>query len=154
MRRLFFGFLSILIIPITIASQSIKDTSKTSYASGDETKKYGIKLAEHNQNHNEQIDISNSFLKVPLNLKVYQKILLFELNVNHHLTSEDLATGMTDTELDAFDNNKKLTQRMLADTYGEDIINERKLLAALGITEDQIRMLAAVLKWFILTPHL
>ena len=48
-----------------------------------------------------------------------------------------------------FEQNKSLTKRMLSDIYGEDIIDLKKILETLGITKDQIVMIAAILKFFL-----
>ncbi len=137
-----------------VSSQSIGDTSKTSFGKKNEEKQLNTKHKEQESFPQNRAEIQNSILKVPLNLKIYQKILQLELNEGRQLSEEDLITGMTGKELDAFDYNKKLTQKMLIDVYGVDLIDEKKILSALGITEEQIKILAAILKYFVLTPHL
>jgi hypothetical protein len=137
-----------------VSSQSTGDTSKTSFGKKNEEKQLNNKHKEQESFQQNRLEIQNNILKVPLNLKIYQKVLQLELNEGRQLSEEDLITGMTGIELDAFDYNKKLTQKMIADVYGEDLINERKILSALGITEDQIKIIAAILKYFVFAAHL
>jgi hypothetical protein len=91
---------------------------------------------------------------VPLNLKIYQKIFADEKFKIYNFTQEYLNSGLSNNELMIFDQNKLLTKRMLSDIYGEDIIDLKKIFEALGLTKDQIVMIAAILKFLLYNPFL
>lgn len=146
--------LILLIISSTTVSQSNRDTSKAAAGKKDDAKQLNIIPDEPYTQQQNHFDVQNDLLRVPLNLKIYQKVLLYELKQDRRLSSEELDSGMTLKELDAFYENKKLTQKMLTDIYGEDLIDLRKILASLGITEQQLRLLAGILKFIVLGPHL
>lgn len=57
---------------------------------------------------------------------------------------------MSDDELISFEKNRLTTKKMLAGIYGEDLINVKNILAALGITSEQLVVVAAILKFFLM----
>jgi hypothetical protein len=140
----------LLILTIPVHSQTKRDTSKTI---NNEKKKLNTDLHDLG-NQQQQFEVPNEIISVPLNLKIYQKILTEE-NSRHNIhSSEELETGMTDEELTAFEINKNNMERMLNEIYGEDIINLKKILETLGITKDQIVAVAAILKFLFYHPYM
>jgi len=75
---------------------------------------------------------------IPLDLKKFSAIMSFDALEKNHFTQEELNSGMLDDEINSFRNNKASTMRMLAEFYGEDLINLQKLLDNIGLTKDQI----------------
>ena len=96
-----------------------------------------------------RLEILQNNFKVPLNLKIYQKIFANEKFEIYSFPQEYLNSGLSNYELTIFEQNKSLTKRKLSDIYGEDIIDLKKILETLGITKDQIVMVAAILKFFL-----
>ncbi len=101
-----------------------------------------------------RLEIRQDNFKIPLNLKIYQKIFADEKFEFYNFQQEDLNSGLSNNALMIFEQNKSLTKRMLSDIYGEDIIDLKKILEKLGITKDQIVLAAAILKFFLYTPIL
>jgi len=146
-----------IIITSQLLSQTVLDTTK--FTGKDRINKEGKKQlnTKFRSSDNErlnQFDIRQNDFKIPLNLKIYQKIFADEKFNEFIFSQEERESGLTNEELITFRNNKKLTQRMFSDIYGEDIINLKKILDELGVTKDQIVMIAAILKFFLYNPLL
>ena len=154
--KFFLKMLSLIVlITLQLFSQTEHDTSKT------------LSNKKITTSDKEQLNAgSNSFdierlnrlemrqdnFKVPLNLKIYQKIFADE-NFEYFVPKqEDLNSGLSNYELMIFERNKLLTKKMLSDIYGVDIIDLKKILETLGITKDQIVLAVAILKFFLYTP--
>jgi len=75
---------------------------------------------------------------IPLDFKKFSAIMSLDALEKNHFTKEELSSGMLDDEITSFRNNKASTMRMLAEFYGEDLINLQKLLDNIGLTKDQI----------------
>lgn len=75
---------------------------------------------------------------IPLDLKKFSAIMSLDALEKNHFTQEELNSGMLYDEITSFRNNKASTMRMLAEFYGEDLINLQKLLDNIGLTKDQI----------------
>jgi len=75
---------------------------------------------------------------IPLDLKKFSAIMSLDALEKNHFTQEELNSGLLDDEITSFRNNKASTMRMLAEFYGEDLINLQKLLDNIGLTKDQI----------------
>lgn len=145
--------LLLIILSAQLFSQTNRDTSK-SFPKNDKEKSLlntNSKALETLQNH---LELQKDITSVPLNLKIFQQILSEEMRIERMPSSEELATGMSETELTAFDINKNNFEKMLYATYGEDIINMKKILEKLGITKDEVVLLAAILKFLFYAPML
>ena len=156
--KLFFEILFFLII---ITSQSFSqiehDTSKILNNKKITTKEKKQLNADFNGLDTERLnrlEIRQENFMVPLNFKIYQKIFADEKFKIYNFTQEYLNSGLSNNELMIFDQNKLLTKRMLSDIYGEDIIDLKKIFETLGITKDQIVMIAAILRFFLYNPFL
>lgn len=107
-------------------------------------------------NQNARRDVSNeiklfsNYFSVPLNLKIYQKILINDYVRSNKFSPEELRTGMSHQELTAFEEHRLNTKKILSDIYGEDLIDVEGLLSALGITKEQIIAVAAILRFFLM----
>ncbi len=145
----------VFLFPIFLFSQTEHDTSKTSsnkkITPGDK-KQLIIKFNSLDTEGQNRLEIRQDNFKVPLSLKIYQKIFADEKFELYSFPQEYLNSGLNNDALMIFDQNKSLTKRMLSDIYGEDIINLKKILESLGITKDQIVIIAAILKFFLYSP--
>lgn len=145
----------LIIITSQLFSQTEHDTSKTlrnkKITPGDK-KQLSIKSNSLDTEKLNRLEIRQDDLKVPLNLKIYQKIFADEKFGFYSFPQEYLNSGLSNDELMIFNQNKSLTKKMLSDIYGEDIIDLKKILETLGITKDQIVMIAAILKCFLYSP--
>ena len=146
-----------IIITSQLLSQTVLDTTK--FTGKDRINKEGkkqlnTKFRSLDNERLNQFDVRQNDFKIPLNLKIYQKIFADEKFNEFIFSQEERESGLINEDLTTFRNNKKLTQRMLSDIYGEDIINLKKILEGLGITKDQIVMIAAILKFFLYNPLL
>ncbi|TSA26890.1 MAG: hypothetical protein D4R68_06585 [Ignavibacteriales bacterium] len=156
--KLFLETLFLLIIITTqLFSQTEHDTSKTlsnKKITPRDKKQLSIKSNSLDTERLHRLEILQDNFKVPLNLKIYQKIFADEKFMIYRFPQEYLNSGLSNDELMIFEQNKSLTKRMLSDIYGEDIIDLKKILETLGITKDQIVMVAAILKFFLSNPIL
>lgn len=84
---------------------------------------------------------------IPLDLKKYSAIMSLDIPGKAKFSKEELNSGLFADEITSFKNNKNSTMRMLADFYGEDLINVQKLLDELGLTKDQIVGFLMILKF-------
>jgi hypothetical protein len=84
---------------------------------------------------------------IPLDLKKYSAIMSIDIPKQENFSKEELNSGLFDDEIVGFRNNKNSTMRMLAEFYGEDLINIQKLLDNIGLTKDQIVGFLMVLKF-------
>ena len=142
----------LIIISTQLFSQTEHDTSKTSSnkkINPSDMKQLNTKSNSLETERLNRLEIRQDNFKVPLNLKIYQKIFADEKFVIYNFPQEYLNSGLSSDELMIFEQNKSLTKRMLSDIYGEDIIDLKKILETLGITKDQIVMIAAILKFFL-----
>ena len=142
-----------LLFSIQLFSQTNQDTSKSFSKNNNEKTRLDTnsKTLKSLQN---RFELQKDITSVPLNLKIFQQILIDEMHAGRKLSSEELATGMSDAELTAFDINKNNFEKMLYATYGEDIINMKKILEKLGITKSEVVLLAAILKFLFYAPML
>lgn len=136
----------ILILSMQIFSQNKIDTARANKDTHDGRKQMNSNTRHETSN---KIQLLNGDFFVPLNLKIYQKVILNDYIVSHKFSQEELSTGMSDDGLIAFERNRLRFKRMLSDIYGEDFIDIEGLLTALGITREQIIALAAILKFFL-----
>ena len=137
----------ILILSMPLFSQTKIDTART-----DKEIQDGRKQINSNPRHetSRKIQLFDGNFSVPLNLKIYQKVTLNDYIGPHKFSLEELSTGMTYKELIAFEKTRLKFRKTLSDIYGEDLIDIEGLLAALGITREQIIALAAILKFFLM----
>lgn len=84
---------------------------------------------------------------IPLDLKKYSALMSVDIHKQENFSKEELNSGLSDDEIVSFRNNKISTKRMLAEFYGEDLINIQKLLDSIGLTKDQIVAFLMVLKF-------
>jgi len=70
-----------------------------------------------------------------------------DISKQEHLSKEEKNSGLSDDEIISFRDNKSSTMRMMAEFYGEDLINVQKLLDELGLTKDQIAGFLMMLKF-------
>jgi hypothetical protein len=96
-----------------------------------------------------KIQLLNENFSIPLNLRIYQKVMINDYIAPHKFSQEELSTGMSNDELISFEKNRLKTRRMLSGLYGEDFINTENILAALGITKEQLIAVVAILKFFV-----
>lgn len=147
MKRFYDFMLIILFISMPLFSQTKTDTTINKNEKSDN-------LAQMNSNSHHEIQnrlqLMDGNFFVPLNMKIYQRIMLYDYLVPHKFSQEELRTRMSDDELIAFDVNRLKTKRMLSDIYGEDIIDVENILATLGITREQLIAIAAILKLFLM----
>lgn len=145
----------LIIITAQLFSQTEHDTSKAlrnkKITPGDK-KQLSTKSNSLDKERLNRLEIWQDNFKVPLNLKIYQKIFADEKFELYSFPQEYLNSGLSNDELMIFEQNKSLTKKMLSDIYGEDIIDLKKILETLGITKDQIVMIAAILKFFLYSP--
>lgn len=120
----------------------------------DNKKLYNTKSNSINTERLNHLEIRQSNFVVPLNIKIYQKIFADEKFEFYSFQQELRNSGLSNNELMTFEQNKLLTIKLLFDIYGKDIIDLKKILETLGITKDQIVMLAAILKFFLYGPLL
>ncbi len=139
-------FLS-LIVTVPILSQTEGDTSKTTLRDNKNGRKQIIHKIPNGTTN--RFELPNENIFIPLNLKIYQKAIINDYIAPHKFTKEELSTGMADDELISFEINKMKTKRMLSELYGEDLIDIKKILAALGITKEQITWVVALLRLFL-----
>ena len=85
-------------------------------------------------------------LFLPLNLKIYNKVFSNDYSEPLKFLPEEIESGMNDAEIIAFRNNKNQLKKELTEFYGEDLINIEKLLKSLGLTKEQVVMIAAIFK--------
>jgi hypothetical protein len=150
-------FFILAIITVQLFSQTEHDTSKTlrnKKNTVEEKKQLNTNSNRFSAEKLNHLEIRQDNFVVPLNLKIYQKIFADEKFEIYTFTQEYLNSGLSNNELMIFDQNKLLTKRMLSDTYGEDIIDLKKILKTLGITQDQLVMIFAILRFFLYTPIL
>jgi len=148
-------FFFIVITTTQLFSQTEHDTSKilsNKKITSSDNKKVSVNSNRLDLERLNRIEIRQDNFKVPLNLKIYQKIFADEKFEFYNFQQEDLNSGLSNNALMIFEQNKMLTKRMLSDIYGEDIIDLKKILATLGITKDQIVLAAAILKFLLYTP--
>jgi hypothetical protein len=139
-------FLS-LFVSIPVFSQSVGDTSKASNKENRNKQNYNLPKIPDKSPSPFEFHTENIF--IPLNLKIYGKAMVNEYKKPRKFTAEELSTGMSDDELTSFDSNKLNTKKMLSDLYGEDLIDEEKILESLGITKEQIIGIVAILRFFL-----
>lgn len=84
---------------------------------------------------------------IPLDLKKYSALMSLDIPMQENFSKEELNSGLSDDEIVSFRNNRSSTMRMLAEFYGEDLINIQKLLDDLGVTKDQIVGFLMMLKF-------
>ena len=137
----------IIIISMPIFSQTKTDTTINKKASADGREQMNSDTYHEIQN---RIQLLDGDYSIPLNLKIYQKIMLYNYIAPDKFSQEELRTGMSDNELIAFEVNRLKTKRMLSDIYGEDLIDVENILATLGITREQLIAIAAILKLFLM----
>jgi len=145
----------VFLFPIFLFSQTEYDTSKTlrnKRITSSDKKQLNVKFNSSDTERLNRLKIRQDNFNVPLNLKIYQKIFADEKFEYYSFPQEYLNSGISSNELIIFEQNKSLTKRMLSDFYGEDIIDLKKILESLGITKDQIVMIAAILKCFLYSP--
>lgn len=145
----------VFLFPIFLFSQTEHDTSKTlsnKKITPNDKKLLSTKSNSLDMERLNRLEIRQDDFKVPLNLKIYQKIFADEKFRFYSFPQEYHNSGLSNDELMIFEQNKSLTKRMLSDIYGEDIIDLKKILETLGITKDQIVMVAAILKFFLYSP--
>jgi hypothetical protein len=145
----------LIIITAQLFSQTEHDTSKAlrnKKITPSDKKQLSTKSNSLDMERLNRLEIRQDDLKVPLNLKIYQKIFADEKFGFYSFPQEYLNSGLSNDELMIFNQNKSLTKKMLSDIYGEDIIDLKKILETLGITKDQIVMAAAILKFFLYSP--
>lgn len=148
-------FFLVILTAAQLFSQTEHDTSKTlsnKKITSSDNKKLSVNSNGLDLEKLNRFEIRQDNFRVPLNLKVYQKIFADEKFEFYNFQQEDLNSGLSNYELMIFEQNKSLTKKMLSDIYGKDIIDLKKILDALGITKDQIVMIAAILKLFLYTP--
>lgn len=136
-----------LIVTVPVLSQTEGDTSKTIHRDNKNERKQIIHKIPNETTNRFELPIENIF--IPLNLKIYQKAIINDYIAPHKFTEEELSTGMVDDELISFEINKMKTKKMLSDIYGEDLIDMKKILAALGITKEQITWIVALIRLFL-----
>lgn len=145
----------LVMISAQLLSQTEHDTSKTlsnkKIMSG-EKKPLNARTNNLDREELNRLELQQGNFMIPLNLKIYQKIFADEKFEVYNFPQDYLNSGLSNNELMVFDRNKMLTKRMLSGIYGEDIINLKKILETLGITKDQIVMIAAILKFFLYSP--
>lgn len=157
MKLLLETLLFLIIITAQLFSQTEHDTSKTlsnKKIMPSDKKQLSTKSNSLDTERLNRLEIRQDNFKVPLNLKIYLKIFADEKFETYSFPQEYLNSGLSNDEFLIFEQNKALTKRMLSDIYGEDIINLKEILEALGITKDQIVMVAAILKFFLYSPVL
>lgn len=153
----FFQRITFLIVFITtqLFSQTEHDTSKTlnnKKITTSDKEQLNAKSNSFDIERLNRLELRQDNFKVPLNLKIYQKIFADEKFDFFIPREDDLNSGLSNNALMIFRQNKTITKRMLSDIYGEDIIDLKKILETLGITKDQIVLAAAILKFFLYTP--
>lgn len=84
---------------------------------------------------------------IPLDLKKYSALMSIDIPKQENFSKEELNSGLSDNEIVSLRNNRSSTMRMLAEFYGEDLINIQKLLDDLGVTKDQIVGFLMMLKF-------
>lgn len=84
---------------------------------------------------------------IPLDLKKYSALMSIDIPKQENFSKEELNSGLSDDEIVSFRNNRSSTMRMLAEFYGEDLINIQKLLDNIGLTKDQIVGFLMMLKF-------
>ena len=84
---------------------------------------------------------------IPLDLKKYSALMSLDIPKQENFSKEELNSGLSDDEIVSFRNNRSSTRRMLAEFYGEDLINIQKLLDNLGLTKGQIVGFLMMLKF-------
>lgn len=134
----------LLILPMPLFSQTKIDTARTDKEIQDSRKQI-------NSRHetSSKIQLFDGNFSIPLNLKIYQKVVLNDYIGPHKFSLEELSTGMTYKELIAFEKTRLKFRKTLSDIYGEDLIDIEGLLAALGITREQLIVIVAILKFFL-----
>jgi len=144
-------FCRILLLMFLISTVSFSQTTRDTVRGGKEIQERGSQI---NRNAgrvvSKELKLFNNYFSIPLNPKIYQKILVNDFLRSHTFSQEELRTGMTGEELAAFEKHKLNTQRILSDIYGEDLIDVESILSALGITREQIIAVAAILKFFLM----
>jgi hypothetical protein len=136
-----------LVVALPTFSQIVSDTSKTSDRENKSEQNYIIhKIPDKLFN---RFEFQNENIFIPLNLKIYQKAIINGYVEPHKFTEDELSSGMADDELISFEMNIMKTKRMLYDLYGEDLINEKKILESLGITKEQLTWIVALLRLFL-----
>lgn len=153
MKLLIETLLFLIIITAQLFSQTEHDTSKTlsnKKIMPSDKKQLSTKSNSLDTERLNRLEIRQDNFKVPLNLKIFAD----EKFETYSFPQEYLNSGLSNDEFLIFEQNKALTKRMLSDIYGEDIINLKEILEALGITKDQIVMVAAILKFFLYSPVL
>ena len=157
MKFFFVTLFLLIIITAQSFSQTEHDTSKilsNKKITTPEKKQLNSTSNRLNTETLNHLEIRQENFIVPLNLKIYQKIFADEKFEFYSFPQEYLNSGLRNDELMIFDQNKSLTKRMLSNIYGEDILDLKKILETLGITKDQIVMVAAILKFFLYSPIL
>ena len=155
MKLFFETFFILTIITAQLFSQTELDTSKTlknKKITTEEKKQLNTNSSRLNTERLNSLEIRQENFLVPLNLKIYQRIFADEKFEIYNFSQEYLNSGLSNNELMIFDQNKLLTKRMLSDIYGEDIIDLKKIFETLGITKDQVVMIAAILKFLLYHP--
>ena len=154
--KLFLKILSLIVLITTqLFSQTEHDTSKTlsnKKIMTSDKEQLNTKSNSFDMERLNRLEIRQDNFMVPLNLKIYQKIFADEKFDFFIPREEDLNSGLSNNALMIFERNKSLTKKMLSDIYGEDIIDLKKILQALGITKDQMVLAVAILKFFLYTP--
>lgn len=153
MIRLTVTFLFLLITCVRLPSQTLHDSSKT-ILKNIKDKKTEINTIKKNAEPEllNRYNFQNENFIIPLNLKIYQKIITNDYRQHRSLTPKEKESGMTEEELLTFDRNKEQTEKMLSDIYGKDLIDLKKILEKLGVTKEQIIALAAILKFLFYSP--
>ncbi|MCX6169365.1 MAG: hypothetical protein NTX65_08495 [Ignavibacteriales bacterium] len=136
-----------LVVTLPVLAQTVGDTSKTTNKENKNEQNFIIRKIPDNTTN--RFEFNNENIFIPLNLKIYQKAIINGYLEPHKFSHEELRTGMTDDELISFELNKKKTKRMLSELYGEDLIDEEKILESLGITQEQITWIVALLRLFL-----
>jgi len=157
MKLLLEALFLLVMISAQLFSQTEHDTSKilsNKKIMSDEKKKINTRTNNLDAEGLSRLEFQHDNFKIPLNLKIYQKIFAYEKFETYNFPQDYLNSGLSNNELMIFDRNKMLTKRMLTDIYGEDIIDLKKILETLGITKDQIVMFVAILKFLLYSPAL
>lgn len=138
-------FISLILCFTGVKAQVKKDTVGSPNQS--EKKSNLSPSIENKFNPKSSFKLLKDDFTLPYDLRKYSAIMSLDIPDKKEPTKEEISSGLTEDEIDSFRNNKNSTMRMLAEFYGEDLVNIKKLMDSIGLTKDQIVGVLMVLKF-------
>lgn len=145
MRYFLITSLLLIVLSYTSFAQMKKDTS-ASKAPAEKPTQIPSSI-EKRFDPKSTVQLFQNDFTIPLDLKKYSAIMSIDIPKQENFSKEELNSGLSDDEIVSFRNNRSSTMRMLAEFYGEDLINIQKLLDDIGLTKDQIVGFLMMLKF-------